>query len=80
MARIMKINAKCSDLFYATFEVDKEQVGEDYDGYVPDFFPGKHFGDYVQLDIDIDTGNIVNWKKPTDEDIDNLFGVEDELK
>lgn len=78
MARIMKINAKCSDLFCATFEVDKEQVGEIT--YVPAFFPGKHFGDYVQLDIDIDTGNIVNWKKPTDEDIDNLFGVEDELK
>ena len=45
----------------------------EYDGYVPDFFPGKHYGDYVQLEIDADTGKILNWKAPTKEDIDELF-------
>jgi hypothetical protein len=33
-----------------------------YDGYVPSFFPGEHFGDYVMLDIDPYTGKILNWK------------------
>jgi len=27
--------------------------------------PEDHCGDYVELDIDIDTGMILNWKKPT---------------
>lgn len=31
-----------------------------YDGYVPDFLPGE-FGDYLYLNIDIDTGFINNW-------------------
>ena len=62
--RILKMSAKCSDLFFA-------QLGnKEYDGCVPNFFPGKHYGDYVQLEIDIDTGQITNWKKPTEEDLE----------
>ena len=26
--------------------------------------PGKHYGDYVMLHIDIKSGNIVNWQPP----------------
>lgn len=33
--------------------------------YVPSLFPGEHFGDYLILDIDIETGLIINWKKPS---------------
>ena len=57
--RIMSTCIKCSDMFAASFD------GKDCDGYVPDFFPGNHYGDYVMLDIDVDTGRITNWKKPT---------------
>ncbi len=63
--KIIEISAKCSDLFWACV---KDKDGNDiceYDGYVPDFFPGQHCGDYVQLDIDLKTGQIVNWKPPT---------------
>jgi hypothetical protein len=66
--RVIDICAKCSDMFGANLIVDGQSAGG-YDGYVPDFFPGQHFGDYVQLKIDIDTGNIVNWKKPTEKDL-----------
>lgn len=64
----MIISAKCSDMFHATLRKDGKQIGE-YDGYVPDFMPGQHYGDYVQLEIDTDTGLIVNWKKPTKEQL-----------
>jgi hypothetical protein len=45
----------------------------DHDGYVPDFFPGPHFGDYLMFDIDIDTGKILNWKRPTAKQIDEFI-------
>lgn len=62
--RTINFSAKCSDMFSATLHKDIKQMGE-YNGYVPDFFPGQHYGDYVQFDVDIDTGQILNWKKPT---------------
>ena len=62
--RTISISAKCSDLFNANLIVDGRQVGR-YDGYVPEFMPGEHYGDYVTLEIDIDTGKILNWRKPT---------------
>lgn len=55
---IIKISAKCSDLFNM-----EGPNGISYDGYVPEFFPEEHFGDYVQLDINTKTGQIVNWPK-----------------
>ena len=66
--RVISITAKCSDMFSATLIVDGKRVGE-YDGYVPNFFPEDHFGDYVELQIDIDTGQILNWEKPTNADL-----------
>lgn len=71
MARILKVCAKCSDGFAATLEEDGKQTAE-HEGYVPKFFPEEHYGDYVELDIDIDTGMILNWKKPTKEELKQL--------
>lgn len=62
--KTINITAKCSDMFAANLKEDGKIIGE-YDGYVPDFMPGNHYGDYVELQIDIDTGKILNWKKPT---------------
>jgi hypothetical protein len=62
--RVLRICAKCSDLFNAIYAVnDRDELT--HDGYVPDFMPGEHYGDYVELDINIDTGVIMNWKTPT---------------
>lgn len=65
--RIISISAKCSDMFSASFKDDKSF--KEFDGYVPEWFPNskvEHYGDYVQLDIDIDTGKIINWKTPSE--------------
>jgi hypothetical protein len=70
--KTIAICAKCSDMFSATLAVDNKIVSE-YDGYVPDWFPNpfvSHGGDYVNLTIDIETGKILNWKKPTKKDLD----------
>lgn len=49
-----------------------------YEGYVPGFFPGEHYGDYLILNIDIETGQITNWKKPAESEIDEFARGEDE--
>ena len=69
---IISITAKCSDMFGASLTTDGKHVGS-YDGYVPDFMPGQHYGDYVELKIDADTGQIVNWKKPTQAELKKCF-------
>jgi hypothetical protein len=54
-------------MFSAQLREDNKVQGE-YNGYVPAWFPNpavNHYGDYVELTIDVDTGKIVNWKKPT---------------
>lgn len=71
MARILKVCAKTVDRFTARLIEDGKETAE-YDGYVPEFFPEEHYGDYVELDIDIDTGMIVNWKKPTKAELKQL--------
>lgn len=67
MQRIISISAKCSDLFSACLKENGDI--KNYTGYVPDFFPSEHWGDYIIFDIDIDSGKIVNWKKPTKKDL-----------
>ena len=61
--KTVKVCAKVCDSACYTFISDKGEVVKDLDCvYVPSFFPGDHYGDYLQLDIDIDTGQIKNWK------------------
>lgn len=63
---IMKLCLKVSDGFTCQLN------GAEYEGYVPAFFPEEHYGDYVELNIDITTGKIVNWKKPTNKELKKL--------
>jgi hypothetical protein len=39
--------------------------------YVPDYFPEEHFGDYIEFDIDVKTGQILNWKAPTQKQLND---------
>jgi hypothetical protein len=68
MTKTISISAKCSDMFNATLSEYGVPIGK-YSGYVPAFFPGQHYGDYVQLEIDIATGKILNWKPPNNRDL-----------
>mgnify|MGYP003633318058 CR=1 FL=1 len=73
-ARTLKITAKCSDMF--SFEIcdqNNKVIFNQEDGYVPEFMPGENYGDYIMLDIDIDTGVITNWVKPTQEQIEEFI-------
>jgi hypothetical protein len=64
VAKTLKIHLKVCDNFTASLVDGNGQViHEQDDGYVPSFMPGEHFGDYVILDIDVDTGMILNWPK-----------------
>jgi hypothetical protein len=70
-AKTLKICCKVSDTFSAQLvDQDGEEIHSQDDGYVPGFMPGDHYGDYVILDVDLDTGQIVNWKKPSSEEIE----------
>jgi len=65
----ISITAKCSDSFFANLYDDNGNHLKEYDGYVPKFFPGNHYGDYVNLEIDMSTGQILNWTTPTEDEI-----------
>lgn len=74
IAKTLRICVKCSDRFGADIlDENGKSIGGQDDGYVPDFMPGEHYGDYVMLDIDLDTGAVTNWKKPSPEQIEEFL-------
>jgi hypothetical protein len=64
---IISISAKCGDLFNLS-------VGDfEYNDYVPKGM-GIGGGDYIKLDIDLETGKIIGWdKNKTQKVIDRLM-------
>ena len=63
-ARLQVYAKVCDAGCYTVYDQHGEEIGM-RDGYVPSFFPGDHYGDYLILDIDLETGQILNWKRPT---------------
>jgi hypothetical protein len=67
--KVLKVCGKtvdaCSIIFQNEEGVD---VGSRND-YVPNYFPEEHWGDYLDLHIDVETGMILNWKKPTQKEL-----------
>ena len=59
----------CDSGSYDLRDVKGDIVGTIEQDYVPSFFPGEHYGDYLILNIDIETGQITNWKKPNPDKI-----------
>lgn len=62
---ILKISAKCSDMCWTEFTDSKGKVTNS-DSYVPSGIGIDEYGDYVVLDIDMKTGQILNWKPVSD--------------
>ena len=78
-AKTLRIRCKVSDRFaYSIDDAQGEEIHCQEDGYVPDFMPGNHYGDYVILDIDLDTGMVTNWKKPTAAQIEAAIKPQDD--
>jgi hypothetical protein len=73
-AKELRIHIKVRDSFAASIN---DQFGAEIavqeDGYVPDFMAGQHYGDYLILNIDIDTGTVTNWAKPTQQEIESFI-------
>lgn len=59
--RTIRISAHCSDSCSIDALDADGNVLVEYDGYVPAFMPGQHYGDSVDLEIDVATGKINNW-------------------
>jgi hypothetical protein len=71
MAKVVTvfITAKCSDSCHIKFHDEKNnEIGERND-YVPKWMSEEHYGDYVELEIEIATGKILNWKVPTQKEL-----------
>lgn len=76
--KTLRIHCKVTDRFtYGLIDSDGAEVYAQDDGYVPSFMPGQHYGDYIILDIDIDTGSITNWSRPTAEQIEEAIKSEE---
>lgn len=73
----IRMSAKCSDMFVASLvDEDGKQLGKEYVGYVPAFMPGGGGSeDYVDLEINVETGQIENWVTPTKKELKQAFGV-----
>jgi len=61
--RTISICAPCSDRFDMSVIDTNGKCIANYDGYVPSFIPNS-YGDYVDMNIDIETGRILNWRNP----------------
>ena len=67
--RALSITCKVSDQCHLEFIEENGHV-ENYQGYVPDFFPEEHYGDYIILQITAE-GKVKGWQ-PTDKQINRL--------
>lgn len=70
-ATVLKLSAKCSDACYSELLVNGTQV-KVQDRYVPSIMPGRD-SDYIELHIDIKTGQILNWVVPNSEELDQFI-------
>lgn len=75
----LSIYCKVSDRFcYQLKDAEGREVFSQDDGYVPGIMPGKHYGDYIILDIDLVSGRVLNWKCPSPEQIEEAIGSEED--
>ena len=65
--KILKIHAKCNDACRTTFTDGLGEIA--HQGYVIREL-GIGGGDYIKLEIDVETGKIVNWNSP---DVRNII-------
>jgi len=65
--RTLEINAKCSDMCHVAFDNEEGNDAEG-DGGVPRHL-GIGGGDYIRLTIDCDSGQILDWNYPEDDEI-----------
>ena len=74
--RVWNVIAKCNDMCnIVVLDTDGDRMLE-YSGYVPRNI-GIGGGEYIRLQIDIETGQILNWKRPSDDELEKLLDDEE---
>jgi len=68
MGMTLSICGKTSDSCMSVLAINDGKVEYELNGYVPNQL-GVGGGDYIRLEIDLETGQILNWTKPTEEAI-----------
>lgn len=74
-AATVEIHAKVCDAGHYTLKGPNGERISRRDDYVPSFFPGDHYGDYIILEVELDSGIIKNWKRPDPADVATAFGM-----
>lgn len=70
VAKEIQLYLKVCDQFTATLvDTNGNEICSQGDDYVPGFMPGEHYGDYVILNIDVNTGQVTNWVKPSPDEL-----------
>lgn len=75
--KTIKVTAKVSDMFSLTAHDENGSFVGEYQGYVPKEIFG-YGGDYIELTIDLETGKIVGWKQPDQEDVMSILKTHDD--
>jgi hypothetical protein len=64
-AKTLRICAKpCDAGLYTVLDAENKVIHE-VDGYVPRWLGNDQCGDYIEMTIDLDTGQIIGWVTPT---------------
>lgn len=72
----VEVHCKVSDSgCYTLKDKGGNTIGSSREDYVPSFFPDQHYGDYLILNINLETGQIMNWKRPNEEEVARAFGL-----
>lgn len=66
---VLRVCAKTVDRCAIDFLNESGDSVGTRDSYVPGYFPEEHYGDFLELDIDVKTGKILNWKAPTQKEL-----------
>ena len=69
--RTIRILAKCGNQFLAQLR-ENNVLKAEYDGHVPNFLQ-KHDAYHIDLEINLATGQILNWKEPSLMDLIETF-------
>lgn len=66
----------CDQGHYTLLDEGGNIIGERSDDYVPNKVIPGDYGDYIDLRIDLETGQIDNWKVPTGKDLRDAFRLD----
>jgi hypothetical protein len=75
-ARQMSLKVVDEGCYYLLCDCDGSHIVEREQQYVPAFFPGDHYGDYVRFKIGAD-GRIADWRVSAEELVEAFFPDED---